>query len=47
VPETGDRKEKAASMTQQVASIFEQAIREHPEDWHMLQRVFTADLDPQ
>jgi phosphatidylinositol dimannoside acyltransferase len=47
VPETGDRKEKAASMTQQVAALFEQAIREHPEDWHMLQRVFSADLDPQ
>jgi phosphatidylinositol dimannoside acyltransferase len=47
VPETGDRKEKAASMTQQVANVFEQAIREHPEDWHMLQRIFSADLDPQ
>ena len=22
------------------------AIAEHPQDWHMLQRVFTADLDP-
>jgi lauroyl/myristoyl acyltransferase len=47
VPETGDRWQKAAAMTQQVARVFEQGIREHPADWHMLQRVFVADLDPQ
>jgi len=46
VPETGDRKQKVAAMTQQLAAVFEQAIREHPEDWHMLQRLFVADLDP-
>jgi phosphatidylinositol dimannoside acyltransferase len=46
VPETGDRKEKVQVMTQQLASVFEQAIREHPQDWHMLQRLFVADLDP-
>jgi phosphatidylinositol dimannoside acyltransferase len=46
VPETGDRKQKVAAMTQQLATVFEQAIREHPEDWHMLQRVFVADIDP-
>jgi KDO2-lipid IV(A) lauroyltransferase len=34
-------------MTQAMASVFEQAIREHPENWHMLQRVFTRDLDPE
>jgi phosphatidylinositol dimannoside acyltransferase len=45
VPETGDRMEKVRVMTQQLASIFEQAIREHPQDWHMLQRVFLADVD--
>jgi lauroyl/myristoyl acyltransferase len=45
VPETGDRKEKVRVMSQQLANVFEQAIREHPSDWHMLQRVFTADLD--
>jgi KDO2-lipid IV(A) lauroyltransferase len=33
-------------MTQRLASIFEDEIRAHPEDWHMLQRVFTSDLDP-
>jgi lauroyl/myristoyl acyltransferase len=47
VPEHGSRKEKAAVMTQHLAAAFEQGIREHPEDWHMLQRVFVADLDPQ
>jgi len=34
-------------MTQQMAAVFEQAILEHPEDWHMLQRLFVADLDPE
>ncbi len=46
VPAQGDRKAKVAAMTQQLAAVFEQAIREHPEDWHMLQRLFVADLDP-
>jgi KDO2-lipid IV(A) lauroyltransferase len=39
------RKEKIAQMSQQLANVFEQAIREHPQDWHMLQKVFVADLD--
>jgi lauroyl/myristoyl acyltransferase len=46
VPAAGDRKQKVAAMTQQVARVFEAGIREHPADWHMLQRVFVADLDP-
>jgi len=45
VPEGGTRREKVAAMTQQVARVFEAGIADHPEDWHMLQRVFTADLD--
>ena len=32
-------------MSQQLASVWEQAIREHPNDWHMLQKVFMADLE--
>ena len=32
-------------MSQQLARVFEEGIAEHPQDWHMLQRVFTADLD--
>jgi len=25
--------------------VFAEGIRKHPADWHMLQPVFTADLD--
>jgi KDO2-lipid IV(A) lauroyltransferase len=46
VPESGDRWQKAAAMTQEVARVFEDGIRKHPADWHMLQRVFVGDLDP-
>jgi lauroyl/myristoyl acyltransferase len=46
VPADGTRKEKAVAMTKELAAVFEQAIREHPEDWHMLQKVFVRDLDP-
>jgi lauroyl/myristoyl acyltransferase len=34
------------AMTQQVADWFTDGIRRSPEDWHMLQQVFTADLLP-
>ena len=47
VPAEGTRKEKAAAMTQALAAVFERAIREHPEDWHMLQKLFVNDLDPE
>jgi phosphatidylinositol dimannoside acyltransferase len=47
VPAEGDRRQKAAAMTQELARVFEQAILEHPEDWHMLQRLFVSDLDPE
>ncbi len=46
VPAEGNRREKAAAMTQQLAQAFEKGIAEHPQDWHMLQRVFLSDLDP-
>ena len=46
IPADGTRKEKAVAMTAALAAVFEQAIREHPEDWHMLQKVFVSDLDP-
>jgi KDO2-lipid IV(A) lauroyltransferase len=46
VPADGDRKQKVALMTQELARRFEAGIRKHPADWHMLQRVFVADLDP-
>jgi phosphatidylinositol dimannoside acyltransferase len=47
VPADGSRKEKIAAMTGSLAAVFEQAIGEHPEDWHMLQKVFVNDLDPE
>ena len=33
-------------MTQSVADAFAEGIAEHPEDWHMLQRLWLADLEP-
>lgn len=45
-PETGSRTEKIAAMTQQMATAFETAIAAAPADWHMLQRVWVSDLDP-
>jgi phosphatidylinositol dimannoside acyltransferase len=45
VPAEGSRREKVLAMTQEVARAFEAGIRAHPEDWHMLQRVFVADMD--
>ncbi|MDQ0797474.1 phosphatidylinositol mannoside acyltransferase [Streptomyces sp. B1I3] len=47
VPETGTRIEKTSSMTQAMADAFATGIAEHPEDWHMLQRLWLSDLDPQ
>ena len=47
VPAEGDRKQKVAAMMQDLARSFEAGIRAHPADWHMLQRVFVADLDPE
>jgi KDO2-lipid IV(A) lauroyltransferase len=46
VPDDGDRDSKIRAMTQAVADQFAMAIAEHPQDWHMLQRVWSADLDP-
>ncbi|MFD8263000.1 phosphatidylinositol mannoside acyltransferase [Streptomyces griseoluteus] len=46
VPGTGTRIEKTAAMTQALADAFASGIAEHPEDWHMLQRLWLADLDP-
>lgn len=44
-PAVGSRKEKVVAMTQALADVFAAAIRAHPTDWHMLQRVWIADLD--
>ncbi|MFG2991905.1 phosphatidylinositol mannoside acyltransferase [Streptomyces sp. NPDC048257] len=47
VPKTGTRIEKTAVMTQAVADAFAWGIAEHPEDWHMLQRLWLDDLADQ
>lgn len=46
VPEEGDRASKIAAMTQRMADAFAEGIAAHPEDWHMLQRIFLADPVP-
>jgi KDO2-lipid IV(A) lauroyltransferase len=46
IPEQGTRAEKVAVMSQQLADAYAAGIAAHPEDWHMLQKFFLADLDP-
>lgn len=46
VPGTGTRAEKTSVMTQALADAFATGIADHPEDWHMLQRLWLADLEP-
>ncbi|MBT3166606.1 phosphatidylinositol mannoside acyltransferase [Streptomyces sp. Vc74B-19] len=46
VPASGTRAEKTSVMTQALADAFATGIADHPEDWHMLQRLWTEDLDP-
>jgi lauroyl/myristoyl acyltransferase len=46
VPTQGRTREKVTSMTQQVADVFGDAIRAHPQDWHMLQPLWLDDLPP-
>jgi KDO2-lipid IV(A) lauroyltransferase len=43
---TGSLRERVASTTQRMADAFEEGIRAHPADWHMLQRFWTADFAP-
>ncbi|MFE5834304.1 phosphatidylinositol mannoside acyltransferase [Streptomyces sp. NPDC056508] len=45
VPDAGTRAEKTAVMTQALADAFAEGIADHPEDWHMLQRLWLADLE--
>ncbi len=47
VPASGATREKVVAMTQQCADVLGAAVRAHTADWHMLQRVFVDDLDPE
>ncbi len=44
VPDGGTARAKAEAMTQACADALGGAIREHTEDWHMMQRVFLDEL---
>jgi KDO2-lipid IV(A) lauroyltransferase len=46
VPAEGDRAHRTTVMTQQLADAYASGIAEHPQDWHMLQRLWLADLEP-
>jgi KDO2-lipid IV(A) lauroyltransferase len=46
VPGSGTTRERATAMTQECADVLGAVITEHTSDWHMLQRVFLEDLDP-
>ena len=43
-PEQGDKRAKIAAMTQALADRFAAGIAEHPQDWHMLQPLWVADV---
>lgn len=45
VPASGTTRAKVSAMTQSCADALSGAVREHTADWHMLQPVFTKDLD--
>ena len=46
VPHADGGDEGIAAMMQGVADAFTAGFRGHPQDWHMMQKVFTADLTP-
>ncbi len=47
VPAEGDRRAQVAVLTQAWVDALGAFLREHTEDWHMLQKVFVEDLDPE
>ncbi|MEK8228898.1 hypothetical protein NKG05_27385 [Oerskovia sp. M15] len=46
VPAGVPRSEQMAAVTQAWVDQLAEGIAADPEDWHMLQKVFVADLDP-
>ena len=44
IPDSGPRSERIATITQSMADAFEARIARHPEDWHMMQPLWTVDL---
>ena len=45
-PGEGSKRERVAAMTQALADVWGRGVAEHPQDWHMLQRFWLADLEP-
>lgn len=43
VPTTGTLEERIRQLTQTIADLLAEGIAEHPQDWHMLQRLWLAD----
>ncbi|WP_402371678.1 phosphatidylinositol mannoside acyltransferase [Isoptericola rhizosphaerae] len=46
-PDAGNRREQVQQLTQAWVDVLGGFIGEHTADWHMLQKVFVEDLDPQ
>jgi lauroyl/myristoyl acyltransferase len=42
-PPGGELAERVAALTQSVADVLAAGIAEHPEDWHMLQRLWVDE----
>ena len=40
IPESGTQEEKVSALVQKSANNFERGISQHPQDWHMLQRIW-------
>ena len=45
LPEGVARPDRVRVLTQAWVDAFAAVVAEHPEDWHMLQKVFVEDLD--
>ncbi|PYG02073.1 KDO2-lipid IV(A) lauroyltransferase [Georgenia satyanarayanai] len=45
-PDGASREETVTALTQAWVDELGEAVRAHPEDWHMLQPLFVGDLDP-
>ncbi|MBA2416911.1 MAG: phosphatidylinositol mannoside acyltransferase [Geodermatophilaceae bacterium] len=43
IPITGRLRERVATATQALMTVFEGGVSAHPEDWHMLRPLWTAD----
>lgn len=46
VPAEGTKAERVRAATQAWVDVVSTGLAAHPEDWHMLQKVFVDDLDP-